>query len=299
MRVSERQKYWIANRRIEKGRTDNVGTLDILSTQKKINKLKDDPIGLVRSLKIKGDISELKTFKDNIDFSKGFLSVTESAISNIHEELQRAQELALAMSNDTYGSVNREIAGKEIKEIISRIIQVSNSKYGSKFIFSGFRNTFPSLDQHGNFLGDDGQIFIQIGHGRYKSINIPGRELFEADTNEKNQGHYNLLDALELLLQGLSNNEKYAIQKSVDEISYQMDKVASFQSSVGAKWNAMEDAEEQIDFTEVQKKANLSKIEDADIFQATSDFKRTEAVLQSTLMASNKMLQPSLLNFIQ
>ena len=29
--------------------------------------------------------------------------------------------------------------------------------------------------------------------------------------NEKNQGHYNLLDALELLLQGLSNNEKYKI----------------------------------------------------------------------------------------
>lgn len=299
MRVSERQKYWVANRRLNKGRTDNVETLDRLSTQKKINKLHDDPIGLVRSLKIKSNLSELKTFKENINFSKGFISVTETAVSGIHEGLQRAQELAIAMSNDTYDGVNREIVGKEIKQIISQVIQIANSKYGSKYIFSGFRNVNPALDDHGNFLGDDGKIFMQIGHGRYKSINIPGRELFEASNEERQKGHYNLLDSLELLLQGLNNNEKHSIFKSADEINYQLDKLSSFQSSVGAMWNAMEDAEEKADFNDVQKRVTLSEIEDADIFKATSEFKRTEAVLQSTLMASNKLLQPSLLNFMQ
>ena len=35
------------------------------------------------------------------------------------------------------------------------------------------------------------------------------------------------------------------------------------------------------------------------MFKASSDFKQTEAILQSTLMASNKLLQPSLMNFLQ
>ena len=46
-------------------------------------------------------------------------------------------------------------------------------------------------------------------------------------------------------------------------------------------------------------KGELSKTEDVDMFKASSDFKQTEAILQSTLMASNKLLQPSLMNFLQ
>jgi flagellar hook-associated protein 3 FlgL len=38
---------------------------------------------------------------------------------------------------------------------------------------------------------------------------------------------------------------------------------------------------------------------DADAFAAVSDFKKTETILQSTLLAANKVLQPSLLNFLQ
>jgi flagellar hook-associated protein 3 FlgL len=43
----------------------------------------------------------------------------------------------------------------------------------------------------------------------------------------------------------------------------------------------------------------LSNIVDADAFEVMSDFKKTETILQSTLLAANKALQPSLLNFLQ
>ena len=132
MRVSERQKYWVANRRIEKGRTDNTGALDILSTQKRINKLHDDPIGVVRSLKLKDRLSEIKAFKENIDYSKGFLDVTETAISNLHQRIERAQELAISMANDTYDGINRSITAKEVKELMNEVSSLANSKYGAK-----------------------------------------------------------------------------------------------------------------------------------------------------------------------
>ena len=299
MRISERQRYWVANRRIDKGRNDNTHALDILSTQKRINKLADDPIGMVRSLKLKDRLAELKSFKDNIDYSKGFLEVTESAISNLHQRLERARELALSMANDTYDGNNRRIVAKEVKELMTEITSLANSKYGVKYVFSGFRSLSPSVDLEGNFLGDDGQIFLQIGEQQFKRINIPGRELFEADESERKQGHFNLMDALSLLQQGLENNDKDAIYKSIGEFDYQLDKLASFQASVGATWKVIEDADKRLDYDELQKTTFLSKIEDADIYKASSDFKRTESVLQSTLLASNKLLQPSLLNFLQ
>lgn len=299
MRVSERQKYWVANRRIDKSRANNTGALDTLSTQKRMNKLHDDPIGAVRSLKLKDRLAEIKAYKDNIDYSKGFLDVTETAISNLRQRLGRAQELALSMANDTFDGTNRKITSKEVKELINDVSTLANSKYGAKYVFSGFRSLSPAVDLDGNFLGDDGQIFLQIGEEQYKRINIPGRELFEASAEERAEGHFNLLDSLGLLLHGLHNDDKSAIYKSIEEFSFQLNKLSSFQASVGATWKAIEDADQKLDYDELQKTTFLSKIEDADIYKATSDFKRTEAVLQSTLLASNKLLQPSLLNFLQ
>lgn len=299
MRVSERHRYWVANNRVEKAKTNQVETLNTLSTQKRINKIHDDPVGNVQSIQLKKKLSHLQDIRKNIDFSKGFLDVTEGALGELSDRLVRAQELAIGMANDTYDGKNREITAKEVRQLVQQVISLANSKYGNKYVFSGFRNSAPALDLHGNFMGDDGQIFIQVGQNQFKKINIPGRELFVATPAEQDQGHFGLISSLDLLLNGLETNDKDSLYRAVDELAHQLDKVSSFQSGVGATWSAISSAEKRIEFREVQAQSFLSKTEDADIFKASSDFKRAESVLQSTLMSSNKLLQPSLLNFLQ
>jgi flagellar hook-associated protein 3 FlgL len=78
-----------------------------------------------------------------------------------------------------------------------------------------------------------------------------------------------------------------------------MDKSTAFQANVGAIWGAIDQAEQRLETKLEQEISGLSKLEDADIYKVSSDFKRSETILQSTLMASNKLLQPSLLNFMQ
>jgi flagellar hook-associated protein 3 FlgL len=64
-------------------------------------------------------------------------------------------------------------------------------------------------------------------------------------------------------------------------------------------WNAINNTQTRVIKDVDAAKGTLSQIEDADAFKVMSDFKKTEATLQSTLLASNKVLQPSLLNFMQ
>ncbi len=297
-RISERHRYWVANNRVSNARSGNVDALQKLSTQKRINSLKDDPLGLSSSLKLRQNLSEIDQMAKNVDFTKGFLDVTESATGAIFDTLSRAKELAIAMANDNYDAQSREATSKEVSELISQVIQMGNSKFSGKYVFSGFRSLAPAMDQEGNFLGDDGEIYLPIGSDQYKKINIPGRDLFEVNIDERGEGHFNMLDSLNLLRAGMEKNDKDAIYKSLDELDYQMNKVLSFRASVGASWNAVDNAKTYLTGSEQQKVENLSRIEDADMYQATSDFKRTETILQSTLMATNKLLQPSLLNFM-
>ncbi len=299
MRVSERQRFMIANKRIDDAKTQNIDALKTLSTQKRINALHDDPVGATRVIKHTASIADQNSFQQNIAFSKGFLEAAETAVTTIADGLGRVQELAIAMANDTYAIDSRQATAKEIGQIMNQIVQMGNSKFNGRYVFSGFRTNSPALDADGVFLGDDGEIFLQIGKNNYKSINVPGRELFEASPDEKNEGHLHMVEMLQGLKSAMEGDDKASIYRMVDELSFQINKATSFQASVGAIWNAIEHAGQRLEFTKDQEIETLSKIEDADIYEATSQYKRVETMLQSTLLASNKFLQPSLLNFLQ
>lgn len=299
MRVSERQRYWLANKHVDEAKEKNIEALNVLSSQKRINDLHDDPVGAARAIKHRDVISDYDSFRKNIDFSKGFVEVTETAVNSISERLSRAHELSIAMANDTYAVDSRRATAKEIKEIKNQVIQMANSKYNGRYIFSGFRTTSSSLDMDGNYLGDDGSIFLQIGHDMFKQVNIPGRSLFEANADEKTLGHLNMVNTLGALEDALNADDRNMIYKLVEELSFQLEKTNSFQSSIGSVAQALGEAEKRIELSSELEVKTLSGIEDADIYNSSSDFKRAETVLQSTLLASSKFLQPSLLNFLQ
>ena len=203
------------------------------------------------------------------------------------------------MANDTYDSKSREATSREVREIIEEVVQLGNTSYNNRFVFAGFRNQTPPLSLDGKYLGDDGSIFLQTSDAKFQQINLQSRHLFEATPDEAKEGHFGMLDALTGLYHGLMDNDKDAIFKMLDELDFQLEKSTSHQATVGGMWTALKQTSKRLEKDGELSMAALSEIEDADIYKATSDFKRTETVLQSTLLASNKLLQPSLMNFLQ
>jgi flagellar hook-associated protein 3 FlgL len=299
MRVSERQRYDTVTNRIERAKTQNSSMLEQLSSQKRLNRVSDDPVGMTQSLRMRDRIGTAEQFQKNAEFAKGFLEKSESAIEQIHNNLVRAKELAVAMANDTYNASAREATAREIKEIMNSVVQLGNSTFGNRYVFGGFRTQTPPLSLDGQFLGDDGRIFLQTSRDNFQQVNLSAREMFEAGPDDLEKGHFNMMDSLDMLYRGLNDNSKDTIQSALTELEYQMDKASSFQATIGGMWNALGMASERLEKEEEMSRTSLSEIEDADIYKATSDFKRTETILQSTLMASTKLLQPSLLNFLQ
>lgn len=299
MRISERQRYDIATNRIETAKNLNTDAMAVLSTQKKLTKLEHDPVGATKVIRGRHSIRKTQSFLENIDFSKGFVSLSETALQGVQNNLQRAREIAVAMANDTYGHDSRDAVSREVKEIVTEIINLGNTQYNGHFVFSGFRSRTPAFSQDGNYLGDDGAIYMEVADGNFRQVNLQGRSVFEATLEDSKKGHFNMIDSLKILQDSLTSNDKKGIYKAIDELQYQLEKTASLQANVGAVWQALENAESRLNLQKEQKIDVVSKVEDADMFEATSDFKRTESALQTTLMASNKLLQPSLLNFLQ
>jgi flagellar hook-associated protein 3 FlgL len=108
-----------------------------------------------------------------------------------------------------------------------------------------------------------------------------------------------MVQSLAVLYDGLMENDSDTIHQMLDEIDFQMEKTSNFMAGLGAISKSLEETDKRVELSKELNTKTLTEIEDVDIYRASSDFKRTETVLQSTLMASNKLLQPSLLNFLQ
>jgi flagellar hook-associated protein 3 FlgL len=299
LRVSDKQRYDQANHRVDVAKTGNSAMLEQLSTQKRVNRVSDDPVAVGQILRRRSQLSDIQQFTKNIEFTKGYIDRTEASLQGIHDFLIRAKELAVSLSNATYAENSREAAGLEVQQILEGVVSLANSQYNNRYVFGGFRTQTPPVTGEGQFTGDDGAIYLQVDTGKFKQINLQARGLFQPNADERKQGHFGMIEALQLLRDALGDDDVAGIRKSMDELEFQMDKTTSAQAVLGATYNAIEETSRRLDLNDELTQEDLSRLEDADVYKATTDFKQTESVLQSTLMASNKLLQPSLLNFLQ
>ena len=299
MRVSERHRYNVTNHRVEQAKSANTDMLEKVSTQKRINHLSDDPTAVAQVVRQENMVAQNQQFRKNIDYARGFLERSETAARDLGENLIRAKELSVNMANDTYGPESRMATAREISQIMDSVVSLGNTTFGSRYVFGGFRTETPPLSRDGQYLGDDGIIYIQVEPSSFKQINVGARHLFEATDEEREKGHFDLMHTLEILHTGLEENDEHLIRTAMDELDHQLDKVSTYQAKVGALTGTLEKVYARNELSEEIAVAEISRLEDADMFKSSSDFKRTETVLQSTLMASTKLLQPSLLNFLQ
>lgn len=299
MRISERMRYDQVNQRVHDSKEANAHAMDRLSSQKEIQKLSDNPIGATQVIRYRDQISDLQQFQTNVEYSKGFLERSETALQSLADNLVRAKELAVAMSNDTYDHNSRDATAREIREIMDEVVQLANTTFNGRYIFAGFRNQTPPLSVDGDYLGDDGAIFVQVSTGDFRQVNLTGRGIFTASDDERKQGHFDMMHTLSVLYEGLTGDDKNMIRSAMSEIDHQLDKTTSSHATLGAMWGALKDTGSRLSSEETLMRGRLSKVQDTDMYDATSEFKRTETTLQGTLLASTKLLQPSLLNFLQ
>jgi len=299
MRIPEKQKYSSALSRIEKAKNHHATILNQLASHKAIQRISDDPIGAVRRIQLRNDIHSFDQYDKNIRFSLGSIQTGQQALLSIHEKLIRVRELAVAMANDTYDANNRLATAKEIAELKKQVLHLANSTYNDHFVFSGFRSRTPTINREGHFIGDDGAIFVQIDKGEFRQINLQARYLFEPTQEGQSKGQLGMVRSIDVLYQGLIYNDKNLIYQSMTELDRHINNSSIYQAILGTVENGLTDISKKIEFDQERSRMQLSFVEDVDIFKASSDLKQTENILQSTLMASNKLLQPSLLDFMR
>ena len=160
-----------ANRQL--GITTNVQakSSEKLSSGYKINRAADDAAGLAISEKMRRQVRGLTQASANAQDGISAVQTAEGALNEVHDMLQRMNELATKAANDTLQSSDRDYIQSEVDALKGEITRTASStQFNNQYLLGG-SFTGKKL-QVGSESSDENQITINISSMSASGIGI-------------------------------------------------------------------------------------------------------------------------------
>ncbi len=291
-----------------------------LETGRKINKPSDNPAGLVKSLRLRTNLTEGEQYINNIGEAINFMETTDSAFDNVGSIIHRIRVLTVNASNV---GVNDEGAltaiADEIRELNDQLKMIANTTYGSKHVFAGSNITeqpYKEADEPPNnhgWTGNDKHLDLEIAIGVKMPINLTDKDMNEFFTSqvvigvdedgediEVPGGIFALVEKIENDIRDVANGATdIDIDANLSLLDAKNEDLLSARSAIGAKINRLELQLNRLEATQISYTGLLSKNEDADQAEVIMYLKVQETVYRASLAAGARIIQPSLIDFIR
>lgn len=283
-----------------------------LSSQKRLTKLSDDPIGIIRSMEARVKLANIGRYQDDVDEAQKWLTQTETSLNELNEVIKKLYESSVQASTDTLNEDDRQATAELAAEMRDHLLTVGNSKFGDKYIFAGYNTSVPpfkvdgatgKLLYNGIDMSDptNAQLGIESGQMIEYSIGLNLRM-------DVSMTGIQLMGTGEDNLYALMNNYYNALQSGApaSELAGYTDKFLAAQSrtlsnlaEIGGKTNRLKLLEnryavDNVNFTEIK-----SKVEDIEVEEVTIQWKTAMSVYEYALKIGASIMQNTLVDYMR
>ena len=290
------------------------------TTGKKFRLPSDDPIGASKSLKFNTDISKIEQYRRNAKDAGSWMKESEAALKEINEILKRSYELTNQAANGTNAPDDLEKIKAEITELKGHLIQVGNTTYAGRSIFTGYKTDEKLLNDKGEYivsLPKEGETFVyNVGVAERVSVNTLGNKVFGGSVNydeatntivggtgygtDVSAGNTPYLIAMFEKLEGaLAGPITEDIQSSLTEFQDAMGNILSVTAEIGAKSNRLTMTSNKLESQSLNLEELLSFNEDISLSEAYMKLSIENNVYSASLAVGSKIIQPSLMDFLR
>lgn len=253
---------------------DNSAAMKKISSGKKINSAKDNPLKIEQSENFKMQIRALEMANKNLQDSSSMIQVADSTMGTISEALIRMKELTVQAASETTNEADRNIIQSEIDQLKSYIDDTANNTEfnGNKLLVNGnvTDNSKPKY------------VEMQIGANVGDSIGIP---FFNVSSETLG------IDKLDVV------NDATKALNSIDEA---LKDVNGCRAKYGAVQKRLETSIEITSSSSYIYEKSNSDINDADIALEMAEIARTSILMESAtaMMAQSNNFPKDMLNIL-
>lgn len=317
-----------------------------IASNKRITRLSDDPVGVVKALKINTKLADIETYKTNISDAKGWLETTETAVTSMNSTVKRLYELSVRLANETNTPEDRMAAANEIRELRDQLVVTANTSMGDKFILGGYnvavapfevQQTDPAdpgslaLFMNGINMSDpaneavlksidqDEIIRYKVGYQIDLGISMTGVGVLGTGENNafkimndfynacmKTEQRQKIDDNGNLMVDAGGNPvmESFGvstwedIQPFIGKFQSLQRELVADMAELGGRQNRLDLMNDGYDVDIISYKDQLGKVEEIDMAEAITRFSMAEAVYRAALGIGSRVIQPTLMDFM-
>lgn len=293
-RVSDTYLFDLSNRRLMRSRSESLSATDQVSTGKRVQTPWDDAgaAGLITQF------AQDRGRQDAILKAAGAASDELGAVDGAFDQsiisLTRAHELAVQLSNDTYGAADRQNAAAEAQQLFQVVLTQLNLRFGDRYVFGGTKDQAPPFDATtGGYLGDTGVRRVEIAPGVLQDASVRADEAFTGVG-----GGVNVLTALSNFATALSANDTTGIRGAITQLADGLQQITAYRSRAGAMLNVFDLAAGTARLNRDTAEGTRSNLEDVDIVEAGTRFQAAERALEASMTAAARSFKLTLLDVL-
>jgi flagellin len=241
-----------------------------LSSGYKINRAADDAAGLAISEKMRRQVRGLTQASSNAQDGISVVQTAEGALNEVHDMLQRMNELATKAANDTLQSTDRSYIQSEVAALATEITRTATAtEFNNQQLLDG---TFKDKNlQVGSETDGQNQIKISINKmsasmlGVAASAKAATKAGMAAPANKNDNAELDkgniakkAADQISVMTHSLAKNAISAIKNALNSVSQQ-------RSDLGAIQNRLEHTIKNLDNVVENTQSAESQIRDTDM----------------------------------
>jgi flagellar hook-associated protein 3 FlgL len=259
-----------------------------IATGKRLNNMSDEPWSVTQIHQIDEELSLQKLYQTSSNHAVGLLAQAEDSLRMMINGINRAKELCLQFSNDTYDSDQLGDAVVEVTNLKERIRNLVNSEYNGRFVFSGTGYDTEPYDTAYAYQGTTSEVSIDVSSNASVDVGFDGSSvLLDSSASD-------IFTQFDNLITGLNNDDNSVIFAAIDSFNETFDSINEMQTRIGAEMNIAFDMKEISQNMEVRLTERLSAIEDVDIAEAMSRFAMLQTQYEINLQLTSKTRSISL-----
>ena len=280
------------------------------SSNKRILRPSDDPIGTTRSIRIRNEIAQLEQFTSNVKDAKTYLTQAETALQQIDDKiymrLTTLSEQALdgVMDKDQ----NLKSIADEVRQLRDELVNIANTRCAGDYIFGGFNTTKEPFAANGASLTYNGLDIINGSTADFedeknstlifKLSNNVSFDVGYTGIDLMGTGEDNLYNVMTQFIDELESGNFSNSGNFVEKFRLGQNHILALEADIGAKQNRLDYMLERYEDDSLNYEERRMDIEDIDQAEVISKMQLAETLYQATLQANSMILQPTLLNYL-
>ena len=268
-----------ANRQLGITTGNQAKSSEKLSSGYKINRAADDAAGLAISEKMRRQVRGLTQASANAQDGISMVQTAEGALNEVHDMLQRMNELANKAANGTLTSKDRSYIQQEITALQSEINRTAND---TKFNELELLGKFDGVDTKGSKT-----YTLQVGADKDQTISVTLRKMTAS--------------GLGVGTAQVTVGSQQAAQSAIDSIKQGISSLSSMRADLGAVQNRLEHTIKNLDNVVENTTAAESQIRDTDMAKEMVKYSNNNILAQAgqSMLAQANQTNQGVLSLLQ